>query len=199
MGDVDNAAPALNRHELSKLRTSLAALVEPVVAREGLDLEEVTVTRMGRRYLVRVTVDADGGVGHDELSDVSRAVSDALDEAEERAGELTPGSYTLELSSPGIDRPLTQPRHWHRNVGRLVAVAVAGRSVTGRLTATDQHGVSLDIDGRRLDATFDELGPGRVQVEFTRLADLSDEDFGQVYEPNIESSGEEISGDGRED
>src|SRR5690606_19751589 len=100
---------------------------------------------------------------------------DALDETEERSGDLTPGSYTLELSSPGVDRPLTQPRHWHRNVGRLVAVKVAGRPVTGRVTATDQRGVSLDVDGRRLDATFDELGPGRVQVEFHRLAELTDE------------------------
>jgi ribosome maturation factor RimP len=128
--------------------------------------------------VVRVTVDADGGVGHDDLSDVSRAVSVALDEAEERAGQLTPGSYTLEVSSPGVDRPLTQPRHWHRNVGRRVSVRVAGRQVTGRIAATTMHGVSLDVDGRRLDATFDELGPGRVQVEFTRLAELTDEEFG---------------------
>ena len=185
---ADGGVPALSRRELAALRARLTALIEPVVARHGLDLEEVTVTRMGRRYLVRVTVDADGGVGHDELSDVSRAVSDALDEEEERSGELTPGSYTLELSSPGVDRPLTQPRHWHRNVGRLVAVTVAGRPVTGRVTATGATGVTLDVDGRRLDATFDELGPGRVQVEFTRLAELSDDEFG-----------EEIPGDGRED
>jgi ribosome maturation factor RimP len=143
-------------------------VVEPVVAAEGLDLEDVRLARMGRRYLVRITVDADGGIGHDELSDASRAVSTALDEAEERTGELTPGSYTLELSSPGVDRPLSQPRHWHRNVGRLVAVRVGGRQVTGRVTGTHERGVSLDIDGHRLEATFDELGPGRVQVEFAR-------------------------------
>jgi ribosome maturation factor RimP len=184
----DSGPPVLSRRELVALRARLTALIEPVVARQGLDLEEVTVARMGRRYLVRVTVDADGGVGHDELSEASRAVSDVLDEEEERSGELTPGSYTLELSSPGVDRPLTQPRHWHRNVGRLVAVTVAGRSVTGRVTATNETGVSLDVDGRRLDATFDELGPGRVQVEFTRLAELSEEEFG-----------EEIPGDERED
>jgi ribosome maturation factor RimP len=154
------------------------ALVEPVVARAGLELDEVSVSRMGRRYLVRVTVDADGGIGHDELSEVSRAVSAALDAAEERGGDLTPGSYTLELSSPGVDRPLTLPRHWHRNVGRLVSVRLAGRPVTGRVTATSEQGVSLDVDGQRLDATFEELGPGRVQVEFARLSELADEEFG---------------------
>ena len=148
-----------------------------VVAREGLDLEEVAVVRMGRRYLIRVTIDADGGIGHDELSEASRAVSEALDDAEEHSGELTPGSYTLELSSPGVDRPLTEPRHWHRNLGRLVAVQVAGRPMTGRVTASDQRGVSLDVDGRQLDATFDELGPGRVQVEFHRLDEAADDEF----------------------
>ena len=182
--------PRVGKAELAALRERMRGLVEPVVAAEGLDLEDVAVSRMGRRYLVRVTVDADGGVGHDELSDVSRAVSAALDQAEERSGELTPDSYTLELSSPGVDRPLTQPRHWHRNVGRLVSVRVAGHQVTGRVAATDMHGVSLDVDGRRLDATFEELGPGRVQVEFTRLVELTDDDFGELVEPNLELSGE---------
>jgi len=178
-GSVEPAGPPpLRPAELAALRERLRGLIDPVVAREGLDLEEITVSRLGRRYLVRVTVDADGGIGHDELSDVSRGVSAALDAAEERSGELTPGSYTLELSSPGVDRALTQPRHWHRNLGRLVSVRVDGRQVTGRVTATDERGVSLDVDGRQLHATFDELGPGRVQVEFTRLAELTDEQFG---------------------
>jgi ribosome maturation factor RimP len=194
---------------LAALRARVTEVVEPVVARLGVDLEDITVTRMGRRYLVRVTVDtADGGVSHDELSEVSRAVSDALDEAEERSGEITPGPYTLEVSSPGVDRPLTQPRHWHRNVGRLVSVRVAGRPVTGRVIATDARGVSLDVDGSRIDAAFDELGPGRVQVEFTRLAELADEEPGDGDGPDGESggvdelddeySGPAIAGDGRE-
>lgn len=178
-GDASPGAP-VGKAGLAALRSRLTEVIEPVVARQGVDLEDITVTRMGRRYLVRVTVDIDGGVGHDELTEVSRAVSDALDEAEERSGDITPGPYTLEVSSPGVDRPLTQPRHWHRNVGRLVAVRVAGRPVTGRVIATDAHGVSLDVDGRRIDAAFDDLGPGRVQVEFTRLAEFTDEEPGDV-------------------
>jgi ribosome maturation factor RimP len=104
-----------------------------------------------------------------------------LDEAEERGGDLTPGSYTLELSSPGVARPLTLARHWHRNVGRLVAVRVAGRQLTGRVIATSERGVSLDVDGRRLDAAFDELGPGRVQVEFARLVELAEAELGPEF------------------
>ncbi|HEY7224347.1 MAG TPA: ribosome maturation factor RimP [Micromonosporaceae bacterium] len=192
------AAPALSTRELAELRARVRALVEQVVAAEGLDLEDVAISRMGRRYLVRVTVDADGGIGHDELSDVSQAVSTALDDAEQRSGELTPGSYTLELSSPGVDRPLTQPRHWHRNVGRLVLVKVGGRQVTGRVAGTDEYGVQLDVDGRALDATFDQLGPGRVQVEFARLRELAEEDFGEPVELGTDHRGPGRAGGDRQ-
>lgn len=212
--DQPSSGASLGKAGLAALRARLAEVIEPVVAREGVDLEEITVRRMGRRHLVRVTVDTDGGITHEELSEVSRAVSAALDEAEERSGDITPGPYTLEVSSPGVDRPLTQPRHWHRNVGRLVSVRVNGHLVTGRVIATDAHGVSLDVDGRRVDATFAELGPGRVQVEFTRLAELTDEEpgdgdeldewvdevdaSGDVDELADEDSGPAIAGDARE-
>jgi ribosome maturation factor RimP len=172
------AAPPLRTHELAALRNRLRTLVAPVVSAEGLDLEDVTVARAGRRYVVRITVDADGGIGHDELTDVSHAISASLDEAEETSGDLTPGGYTLELSSPGVDRPLTSPRHWQRNVGRMVAVRLGGRQVTGRITAVSEIGVSLDINGLPTEAAFAELGPGRVKVEFARLAELTDDEIG---------------------
>jgi ribosome maturation factor RimP len=171
-------APPLRTHELAALRNRLRTLVAPVVSAEGLDLEDVTVARAGRRYVVRITVDGDGGVGHDELTDVSHAISTSLDEAEETSGDLTPGGYTLELSSPGVDRPLTLPRHWQRNVGRLVAVRLGGRQITGRITAVSEAGVSLDVNGLATEAAFAELGPARVQVEFARLAELTDDEIG---------------------
>jgi ribosome maturation factor RimP len=124
-------------------------------------------------------VDGEHGIGHDELSDVSRDISDALDRAEQRGGELTPGSYLLEVSSPGVDRPLTLPRHWRRNVGRLVTVRVGQASVSGRVSAVDDDGVSFDGEEP---IPFDRLGPGRVQVEFTHLADLADDDFGDTFD-----------------
>lgn len=97
-----------------------------MVVAAGYDLEDLSVTRAGRRYVVRVIVDGDGGVSLDAVADVSRAVSKALDAAEERGGELISGEYQLEVSSPGVHRPLTLPRHWRRNVGRLVKVTVTG-------------------------------------------------------------------------
>lgn len=157
----------------------VTGLVEPVIAGAGMDLESVRVAAVGRRLLLRVVVDADGGVALDDIAEMSRKVGSALD-ADEVMGEAP---YTLEISSPGVDRPLTQPRHWRRAVGRLVRAPFtpgesgrgpAGRpqhggSVEGRVVAADDGGVTLEIEGARHAFGYGDLGPGKVQVEFGRL------------------------------
>ncbi|MEU8385361.1 ribosome maturation factor RimP [Streptosporangium sp. NPDC048865] len=153
-------------------RDRLIELLEPVVGAEGLDLEDVTVTPAGKRRLLRVVVDRDGGVSLDDVAEVSHAVSATLD-ADEAMGS-TP--YVLEVSSPGVDRPLTEPRHWRRAVKRLVKADLKdGSVVEGRIVATDETGVELDVDGapRRID--YEDLTRGRVQVEFRRLDDAEDD------------------------
>ncbi|TCB96210.1 ribosome maturation factor RimP [Micromonospora zingiberis] len=171
------------RGDLAARRERLRAVIGPVVDGAGYDLEDLSVSRAGRRHVVRVIVDADGGINLDAVADVSRAVSAALDAAEETGGDIVAGEYQLEVSSPGVDRPLTLPRHWRRNVGRLVRVTVRGaaesgtgpagdRQVTGRVTAADDERVLLEIDGERAEWSYTELGPGRVQVEFSRLDEL---------------------------
>src|ERR1700734_4038935 len=92
----------------------LAGLMEPVVAAAGMDLESVRMTVAGRRRLLRVVVDSDHGVSLDDAADVSREISALLD-ARNVLGDVP---YTLEVSSPGVDRPLTEPRHWRRGRGR---------------------------------------------------------------------------------
>jgi ribosome maturation factor RimP len=158
----------------------LRAVIEPVVTAAGYDVEDVSVSRAGRRHIVRVIVDADGGINLDAVADVSRAVSAALDAAEERGGDLVAGEYQLEVSSPGVDRPLTLPRHWRRNVGRLVKVAAGQRQVTGRGTSADDDRVALDVDGTVREWAYADLGPGRVQVEFNRLDGVPDEDLQEI-------------------
>ncbi|RIV40764.1 ribosome maturation factor RimP [Micromonospora radicis] len=171
------------RGDLAARRERLRAVIAPVVDGAGYDLEDLSVSRAGRRHVVRVIVDADGGVNLDAVADVSRAVSAALDAAEESGGDIVAGEYQLEVSSPGVDRPLTLPRHWRRNVGRLVRVTVRGesvagaraagdRQVTGRVVGADDERVALEIDTERLELPYAELGPGRVQVEFSRLDEL---------------------------
>ena len=164
-------------------------MIAPVVDGAGYDLEDLSVSRAGRRHVVRVIVDADGGINLDAVADVSRAVSAALDAAEESGGDIVAGEYQLEVSSPGVDRPLTLPRHWRRNVGRLVRVTVRGagapagqpgerpvgdRQVTGRVVAADDERVVLETDADHAEWAYDDLGPGRVQVEFSRLDELPD-------------------------
>jgi len=161
---------------LSAQRARLRAVIEPVVVRAGFDLEDLTVARAGRRGVVRVTVDGDDGVSHDALADISRDISGALDEAEATGGEFSLSAYELEVSSPGVDRPLTEARHWRRNIGRLVKVNVGGRPLTARIMATDADTVILDAGGQRHPFRLAELGPGRVQVEFGHLDELSEED-----------------------
>jgi ribosome maturation factor RimP len=150
----------------------LAGLIQPAVAAAGMDLESVRVTAAGKRRLLRIVVDSDRGVSLDDAADVSRGISALLD-ASSVMGEVP---YTLEVSSPGVDRPLTEPRHWRRAARRLVKVKVAGSgTITGRVLAADASGVTLDIDGAQRDLGYDALGPGAIQVEFGRLPDADDE------------------------
>ncbi|MFF5080970.1 ribosome maturation factor RimP [Actinoplanes sp. NPDC000266] len=170
----EERVPAPPRVDLVAARARVRAVIEPVVAGAGYDLEDVSVARAGRRHVVRVLVDTDGGIGLDDVAVVSRAISEALDAAEERGDEVLAGEYQLEVGSPGVDRPLTEPRHWRRNRGRLVAV----NGMTGRVTDAGDEGIVLDVDGTPHELSYSELGAGKVQIEFKRLdeADFGDED-----------------------
>ena len=146
----------------------LAELIEPVVAAAGMDLESVRMSVAGKRRLLRIVVDGDHGVSLDDAADVSREISAMLDEVN-ALGEV---AYTLEVSSPGVDRPLTEPRHWRRAVGRLVKVKVAGEgTVQGRILAADADGVTLDLAGGERRFGQGELGAGAIQIEFGRIPD----------------------------
>jgi ribosome maturation factor RimP len=162
--------------DLAALRERLRPLVEPVVAGAGYDLEDLAVARLGRDFVVRIVIDGDGGVGLDDIAEVSRALSAALDAAEADGQQISADAYTLEVSSPGVDRPLTLPRHWRRNVGRLVKVKAGARLLTGRVTAAGDSAVTLDVGGVEHELPYADLGPGRVQIEFTRLDELADTD-----------------------
>jgi ribosome maturation factor RimP len=141
-------------------RDRVREVLTPVVSAAGFDLEDVAVTSAGRRHVVRVVVDRDGGLDLDAVAEVSRVVSATLDET--NATGAAP--YTLEVTSPGVDRPLTLPRHWRRARGRLVKAA---GGVTGRVVDAGDDLVRLEIDGETREIPYADLGAGHVQVEFS--------------------------------
>ena len=153
---------------MASSRARLVQLLTPAVEGAGFDLEDVTVSPAGKRRVVRVLVDKDGGVTLDDVADVSRVISDLLDEAETSEPDLLGGAYVLEVSSPGVDRPLTLPRHWQRNAGRLVKAVLADGPVTGRVLGADEHEVTLDVDGTERTLLLAEVTSATVQVEFKR-------------------------------
>jgi ribosome maturation factor RimP len=167
------------------------AVIEPVVEAAGYDLEEVGLSRAGRRHVVRVLVDADGGINLDDVAVVSREISAALDAAEANGSEVLPGEYQLEVGSPGVDRPLTLPRHWRRNVTRLVAV----NGLTGRVVEAGDDGIVLDVDGTPQTLAFAELGPGKVQIEFKRLAEAQFPDEEQISDEEDDEQDDEGEGE----
>jgi ribosome maturation factor RimP len=149
-----------------------AALTDPL-AELGLDVEAVEVSSAGKRRVVRVAVDQDGGVTLDDVADATRRIGEVLDDDLDPVMGQQP--YTLEVTSRGVDRPLTHPRHWRRNTGRLVKVKLAdGSSLTGRVTAHDEDpdgGVTLQVSGRERTLAYADIARALVQVEFNRKPD----------------------------
>jgi ribosome maturation factor RimP len=143
-----------------------AAVADPLAAL-GLDLEAVELTPAGRRRLLRVAVDRDGGVTLDDIAAATREVSRALDDSD----AMGDAAYTLEVTSRGVDRPLTMPRHWRRNHDRLVKVTTtAGETLTGRIGPSSDDDVVLDVSGLPRTLSYDEVAKALVQIEFKREA-----------------------------
>ncbi|MGW4401593.1 ribosome maturation factor RimP [Amycolatopsis nivea] len=145
----------------------LASRLEPIVAEAvttaGFDLDSLEVQQAGRRQLVKVVVDSDDGVGLDEVAEVSRTVSAALDENE----HVLASAYTLEVTSPGLDRPLTQRRHWRRARFRLVKITpVEGSAYLGRVGHAGEKSVRVLADGRIKDVHYQSVAKAVVEVEF---------------------------------
>jgi ribosome maturation factor RimP len=152
----------------------VAGLLAPVAASMGMDLEGVRITAAGRRRLLRVVVDADGGVSLDDIALVSRELSTALDDSSVMGEQ----PYTLEVSSPGVDRPLTERRHWRRAIGRLVAAPLtaepgaddpAPATVEGRIMGASADGITIEAGGENRRFGYGDLGPGKIKLEFAPI------------------------------
>ncbi len=149
-------------------RDRLAEVLTAPLAATGLDVEAIDLTPAGKRRLLRVAVDKDGGVTLDDIAEATKEVSRVLDgpDGTEVMGEQP---YTLEVTSPGTDRPLTHPRHWRRNQGRLVKVTLADKTTTtGRITESDDTRAVLDVDGTHREVEYGDVKKAKIELEFNR-------------------------------
>ena len=143
------------------LRDQIFELVAPLVSNAGLVLEEVQVQTPGKHRFVTVIVDSETGLNLDQVTDASRLVGEAMD----GASFMGDAPYTLEVTSPGVDRPLTAPRHWRKNVDRLVKIIkLDGQICKGRIASSTEDEVTLDC----CTVAFADIKRATIEVEFNR-------------------------------
>lgn len=141
------------------------AISEPIIAREGIELLDLELLGSGRRSILRFVIDKPGGVNLDDCSNVSRAVEGALE-----VDDPLDNSYQLEVSSPGLDRPLTKPEHYARYAGQKVTVKTFApvenrRSFTGTLKGLTEDQVVLDVDGREQRLPLTQVAKANLKFE----------------------------------
>jgi ribosome maturation factor RimP len=143
----------------------ILAAIRPAVGGAGLDLEDIELVFAGRRRILRVLVDKDGGVGLDDIAQLTNEVGSSLDTGDAMGDQ----PYTLEITSPGVDRPLTAPRHWRRNIGRLVKVTGHDGSVrVGRIVEADDVRAMVDMSGSAEPIAYSDVAKARIEIEFHR-------------------------------
>lgn len=155
-----------------QLADQLRGVLEPVVTDAGLEIDAVEVRTAGRRHAVKLVVDLPesstaAGCDLDDIARLSRTAAAELDPHE----HLIEGSYTLEVTSPGVDRPLTRPRHWRRNFLRLAQITLAGgESLEARIGQADDERVQVAVPGRKQpelrEIAYRDVTHAQVQVEF---------------------------------
>jgi ribosome maturation factor RimP len=144
------------------LLEEIAVAITPAIEAAGCYLEEVTLTPAGKRKIMTVIVDGDTNLSLDQVTAVSKEVS-AIVEVLPALGD-TP--FTLEVTSPGVDRPLTHPRHWRKNHGRLITATLEdGKVVKGRIGASTE--VDVEIDSLKI--AYAAMKRALIEIEFKSL------------------------------
>lgn len=143
-------------------------LVEPILVEHGLELDRLAITPMGKRKVLKITVDGDGPKGRGPLLDDISAASAALSSALDGSDAVGQAPYTLEVSSRGVSAPLEEAKHFRRNTGRLVKFTLAEEEVTGRVKGVTQDSVTIDADGTERDLALADISKAVVQVEMTK-------------------------------
>jgi len=143
-------------------KEDISAAITPALSALGFYLEDVTITSAGRRSMLTVIVDGDTHLSLDQVTSATKAIGEIV-ESIQNLGET---SFTLEVTSPGLDRPLTKPRHWRKNIDRLVKVVLLdGKEVKGRIKAASE--VSATVDESEIN--FADIKRASLEVEFKQV------------------------------
>lgn len=143
-------------------KEDIAAVITPVLATQGFYLEDINITSAGSRSMLTVIVDGDTHLSLDQVTSASKAISEII----ENIQSLGQSPFTLEVTSPGLDRPLTKPRHWRKNLDRLIKVIfLDGQVVTGRIKDVNETGVMVD----ELFIQFTSIKRATLEIEFKQV------------------------------
>ena len=150
------------------LKDQISELVTPAVAAAGFYLEDVELLNAGKSRVITCIVDGDIPLNLDQVTVITKAISALLDEA----AFLDETPFTLEVTSPGVDRPITLPRHWRKNHDRLIKIVLTnGEVFEGRILTSDE--TTVTIAGKKAESiiSFAEIKRATVEIEFNRKAD----------------------------
>lgn len=150
------------------LVANLTELLTPAIKTLGFVLEEIKVTPVGKRRIIAVIVDQEEkNPNLDEVTVVSREVSNILD----NYSQLGDQPFTLEVTTPGVDRPLVLPRHWQKNLGRLVKVVkIDGQTISGRISSVSDVSAAIEVAGKSVEVLFGDVKRAQIEIEFNRKA-----------------------------
>ena len=143
-------------------KEDISAVVTPALSALGFYLEDVTITSAGRRSMLTIIVDGDTHLSLDQVTSATKAISEIVESLQ----SLGDTPFTLEVTSPGLDRPLTKPRHWRKNIDRLVKVVLLdGKEIKGRIKAASEDSATVD----QSEITFADIKRASLEVEFKQV------------------------------
>jgi ribosome maturation factor RimP len=141
------------------LNEDISAAIRPIIEASGNYLEELTITSAGKVKILTVIVDSDSHLNLDQITAVTKEISEVI----ETLAELGDSAFTLEVTSPGIDRPLTKPRHWRKNFDRLVKITMtSGKDIQGRIGEATETNVLVGDQK----VSFEDIKRAVLEIEF---------------------------------
>jgi ribosome maturation factor RimP len=141
------------------LNDEISAAIRPIIEATGNYLEELSITSAGKVKILTVIIDSDAHLNLDQVTAVTKEISEVI----EALPELGDGAFTLEVTSPGLDRPLTKPRHWRKNLDRLVKIIMtSGQEITGRIGEVTETTVLVDSEK----VSYEDIKRAVLEIEF---------------------------------